>query len=135
MNEPINPLDIFKNAYANAYQGSLTELLQQEEGIAATPEEQAQGLSNESEPGVTKTFPVQGGERFHTQNMKVPMTMVQKDAQDNTLSVEESMQPGLVDIPINPRTRTVIETTEAPAFKTGGIATLASNYLNRNKRK
>jgi hypothetical protein len=112
-------LQIMKDAYANDYRGSISELMQQailqETQIATTPEQQQAGLSGQSSPS-PMLFPNVQGQSFNTVGMKGPIDFQQFD-KSGLLIDSRPLPPGLVDVPTHPETHTVLE---VPSFKDGG---------------
>ena len=112
-------LQIMKDAYANDYRGSISELMQQaimqETQIATTPEEQQMGLSGQSDPS-PMLFPNVQGQSFNTVGMQGPIDFQEFD-QNGLLIDSRPLPPGLVDVPTNPETHTVLE---VPSFRDGG---------------
>ena len=111
-------LQIMKDAYANDYRGSISELMQQaimqETQVASTPEQQQMGLSGQSDPS-PMLFPNVQGQSFNTKNT-VPIDFHEFD-QNGLLIDSRPLPPGLVDVPTNPETHTVLE---VPSFRDGG---------------
>ena len=94
-------LQIMKDAYANDYRGSISELMQQaimqETQIAITPEEQQIGLSEG--PPRQMIFPNTQGQDFNTVNMSYPIDMQQYDQNGELVRSYEKIPPGTGAIP------------------------------------
>lgn len=129
----IDPIEIMKQAYSENYQGSITELIVQEEAlamqqeqtvaqemgmdVASTPEEQQIGLTQG--PPREMIFPNTGGQDFNTMGMDYPVDMQGLDSQGGLVRSYEAVPPGLDSIPMGPKVDTVIE--NPTQYRAGGV--------------
>ena len=131
-------IDIMMRAYENNYKGSISELIQQEKQanmqVANTPEQREQGLRGQG-AGNSMAFKNVGGESFNTVGMSGPMSMKQYDQSGKLIHSEHSLQPGLVDIPTDPKAATIIETTENPSYQLGGYSKNMRNWKPNRQKK
>ena len=123
----IDPIEIMKQAYAENYKGSITELIMQGEAlamqeqqgidVASTPEEQQIGLTQG--PPREMIFPNTGGQDFNTMGMDYPVDMQGYDDTGGLVRSYEAVPPGLGSIPMGPKVDTVIE--NPTQYRAGGI--------------
>lgn len=96
-------IGIMKEAYANDYRGSITELLEaainQASQVAATPEQQQTGLSETPyDPNAQMVFPNTGGQDFNTMDMDYPIDMQQYDQNGELVRSYDKIPPGTAAI-------------------------------------
>ena len=116
-----SPFEVMLEAYANNYQGSISDLMEQEAMVgeaapveqANTPQEQQVGLS-QSPPRAMQFNDVQG-QPFNTQEMEYPIDLAAYKGGDLVKSYQ-GIQPGVEHID-TAGADTVIE---KPSFKLGG---------------
>jgi len=129
----IDPIEIMKQAYAENYQGSITELIMQGEAeamaqeqavaqemgmdVASTPQEQQVGLTEG--PPRPMAFPNTGGQDFNTMGMDYPVDMQGFDSQGGLVRSYEAVPPGINSIPMGPKVDTVIE--NPTQYQNGGF--------------
>jgi len=119
--------EIMKQAYSENYQGSISELLAQQEAlaiqeqqgmdIASTPEQQQVGLTQG--PPRPMAFPNTGGQDFNTMGMDYPIDMQGYDDTGGLVRSYEAVPPGIESIPMGPKVDTVIE--NPTQYRAGGI--------------
>jgi uncharacterized membrane protein (UPF0127 family) len=128
----ISPIDIMKQAYADNYQGSITELIMTEEAaamqedamiesgaeVASTAMEQQIGLTQG--PPRPMIFPDTQGQDFNTMGMDYPIDIDGFDDQGGLVRSYEAVPPGIESIPMGPKVSTVIE--NPTQYKFGGKA-------------
>ena len=133
-------LEETKRAQANGFEGSVLDVfrnpnilqefqaqsvLQPTQGsnieIAATPEQQQQGLRGRSQAELPAQmiFPnIPPNTPFNTVGMKAPINIEKYDEQGHLVKSYENVPPGIANLPMGPQRGTVIET---PAAQSGGI--------------
>ena len=125
-------LDVFTNPMALqefSNQQNQQALAQPRTEVAATPEQQEQGLRGRTQEEAPEkmVFPnVPANTPFNTKGMKFPINIEKRDEQGHLVSSQKNVPPGLVNIGTGPKKGTVIET---PAQKrAGGFYTKLPNY-------
>lgn len=129
----IDPIEIMKQAYAENYQGSITELIMQGEAaamaqeqaaaqkigmdVASTPQEQQIGLTEG--PPRSMAFPNTGGQDFNTMGMDYPVDMQGFDSQGGLVRSYKAVPPGIDNVPMGPKVDTVIE--NPTQYRAGGV--------------
>jgi len=91
--------------------------------VAATPEQQQQGLRGRSQAELPAqmVFPnVSPNTPFNTVGMKAPINIEKYDEQGHLVKSYENVPPGIANLPMGPQRGTVIET---PAAQSGGTVT------------
>ena len=123
----MTPIEIMKQAYSENYQGSISELITQQEAlamqeqqgmdIASTPEQQQTGLTNGSTNPMG--FPLEPGTNNQFNTVGVPGDIKMTEyANGNPIDSSQILEPGLVGINTHPQTDFVLE--EPMYAKTGG---------------
>ena len=123
----MTPIEIMKQAYSENYQGSISELITQQEAlamqeqqgmdIASTPEQQQVGLTQG--PPRPMAFPNTRGQDFNTMGMDYPVDMQGYDDTGGLVRSYEAVPPGIESIPMGPKVDTVIE--NPTQYRAGGI--------------
>jgi len=120
----MDALDVMMEAYRTGYEGSISELIMQQEtanaqmaqaDVAQTQEEAEIGLTQ----GPPRSMVIPGAESITTENMDYPIDITTLDQKTGMVQdVIHDVQPGeLVD---TGRGVDVLETPSMPSLKTGG---------------
>jgi len=131
-------IDVMKQAYASNYTGSITALIEENEAkkqaemlVAATPEQQSEGLRNQP-TGTSMAFPNVNGKSFNTNGMKEPIDIQGYDNNGGLVQSYKAVPPGINDIPMGPKVATVIE--NPTQYATGGYErSFAEKVASRRK--
>jgi hypothetical protein len=115
-------IGIMKEAYRTGYEGSLTELMEnelaKETQIASTPQEMTEGLTQG--PPRTMVFPDVQGRPMTTEGMNYPIDMDLLDGNGDLIRSYEKLEPGIHEIPTH-GAATVVENPSV--YRSGGMFT------------
>ena len=115
----MDALEVMKQAYANNYQGSISQLIEQEQlkenqqledqgmEVASTPDQREVGLSQG--PPRSMAFPNSGGQSFNTMEMDYPIDIEGYDKSNRLVQSYKAVQPGVANLPMGDQVSTVIE--------------------------
>lgn len=127
-------LELTKRAQQQGFKGSVMDvfknpqILQQEVEVAATPQQQMQGLRGRDAsqlPGAMVFPNVSPNTPFNTVGMKAPINIQKYDEQGHLVKSYENVPPGVKSLPTGPRRGTVIETPTQRQY--GGIGPIRTD--------
>ena len=126
-------LELTKRAQQQGFKGSVMDVfknpqvLQQRVEVAATPQQQQQGLRGVERQDAPQAmvFPnLPPNTSMNTKGMRFPVDMDMYDQKGHLVHSYKNVPPGIESLPTGPRGATVVE---RPSFQTGGVKRFAGD--------